>query len=115
MIISPIPLDFCPEYLRIVLMIPPILVLNVARRNCSDPDTECYWQIVYCEDDTHKLIYLNENIPGYNNTLEISFDEMSETRPSRTLENRIRKFAKLWGTTVEDLIDRIMEKRPSSW
>lgn len=115
MILSPIPLLFTPEYLKFFLLAKPILILNISRRGFKDPDNECHWSIIYCEKNKRRLVYLNENIPGQNNALEIPFGEIGRIKTRKILEKRIAKFAKLWGTTVEDLIDRIMENRPPAW
>jgi hypothetical protein len=115
MIISPVPLALLPSFLSAFLPTPPKLVLNVARRTYHNSEDEEYWHIIYYEDSGQKLVSLCVNVQNDHRIIEIPLEEIEQRQQHRILKKRIKRFANLWGTTVEDLVDRIMERRPKSW
>jgi hypothetical protein len=112
MIISAIPTHFLPPLLLLYTKIPPKLTLNIARRVASN--TEEIWTINYCYNDKSSqstVVFMVEKSSKII-IVEILYEEITLVDSAHPCFQMLNTIATTWGTTLEDLCDRVLEKSP---
>ena len=118
MILNRTPNHFHPTLIK-RLPTAPTLMLFVRRRTDPKPYKN-NWLIVYSIEESGCCLYLIKEYEARTPLTRIPLSDFYEKSEPATeikpeVEKKMKPFAKLWGTTVEELIDRIYENLPKSW
>lgn len=92
----------------------PILAFNLSWRNPRSREKDGCARIIFSQTGDARFVYLIDDKTDHNITVEILFERLWQLDTS-ILEKNLSDIAKLWNVTTEDLIDRIIERRPEDW
>lgn len=112
MIISAIPTQLLPPLLLVYTKTSPKLTLNVARRVASN--AEEIWTINYChnkESSQNTVVFMIEKSNRII-VVEVLYEEITSVDSTHPCFRMLNTVATTWGTTLEDLCDRVLEKSP---
>lgn len=113
MIVSALPHNCLPPFLQVCIRQTPDFVLNICRRNYKKNGELKIWLIVYHQNEKHqKYVALIEHDEDFVTMRDVPYSEFQTKAPPSEDFLHLAHFVTTWGTTFEELYDRVTENNP---